>query len=129
MQSRDTFTSDIALLRLETNQLKEENLTGDNNTLEAVKVYDKESATFDINGEYYSGEINDEFELGNNKLKKITMTKTRTSEVRKYWREYKGENGHGDWKKLSDELDGFLEDKTESNNTELEGFDEEKLKL
>ncbi|EHK02656.1 GLUG domain-containing protein, partial [Candidatus Haloredivivus sp. G17] len=66
MQSRDTFTSDIALLRLETNQLKEENLTGDNNTLEAVKVYDKESATFDINGEYYSGEINDEFELGNN---------------------------------------------------------------
>lgn len=64
-----------------------------------------------------------------NKLKKITMTKTRTSEVRKYWREYKGENGHGDWKKLSDELDGFLEDKTESNNTELEEFDEEKLKL
>lgn len=62
-------------------------------------------------------------------LKKITLTKTRTSEVRSYWREYKGENGHGDWKKLLDQLDEFLEDKTASNSSELDEFKEDKLKL
>lgn len=63
------------------------------------------------------------------KLKKITMTKIRTSEVRKYWRAYKGENGHGDWKKLADQLEEFLEDKSESSSTDLDEFDPQKLKL
>jgi hypothetical protein len=57
------------------------------------------------------------------------LTKTRTSEVRSYWREYKAENGHGDWKKLLDQLDEFLEDKTASNSSELDEFKEDKLKL
>lgn len=63
------------------------------------------------------------------KLKKITLTKTRTSEVRRYWRDYKGENGHGDWKKLLDRLDDFLSDKTSSKTSHLEEFDEDKLNL
>jgi hypothetical protein len=63
------------------------------------------------------------------KLKKITLTKARTSEVRRYWRQYKGDDGHGDWKKLADQLDNFLENKSASTGSELEEFDEEKLKL
>lgn len=64
-----------------------------------------------------------------NKLRKVTLTKVRTSEVRDYWRSYKGKDGHGDWKKLSDQLEEFLEDKSESTTTQLEEFDEDKLKL
>jgi len=63
------------------------------------------------------------------KLRKITMTKKRTSEVRKYWRRFKGKNGHGNWKDLADQMESFLEDKTESNSTELDEFDEDELKL
>jgi hypothetical protein len=63
------------------------------------------------------------------KLKKITLTKARTSEVRRYWRRYKGDEGHGDWKKLADQLGDFLENKSEAKGSELEEFNEEKLKL
>jgi len=63
------------------------------------------------------------------KLRKITMTKKRTSEIRGFWREFKGNNGHGDWKKLADQMEEFLGNKTGSDNTGLEEFDEDELKL
>lgn len=63
------------------------------------------------------------------KLRKITLTKSRTSDIRSLWRKYRGERGHGDWKKLADDLEEILEDKSESDVTELEEYDGEKLSL
>ena len=63
------------------------------------------------------------------KLRTITLTKQRTKDVRQLWRDYKGENGHGDWKKLSNQLEDYLNDKSSSVGTELEEFDPEKLDL
>jgi superfamily II DNA or RNA helicase len=64
-----------------------------------------------------------------NRLKGVSLTPDRTSELRGYWRSYKGESGHGDWKKLADQIDDFLEDKSVSQDTRLEEFDDDKLQL
>lgn len=63
------------------------------------------------------------------KLRTITLTKQRTKDVRQFWRDYKGENGHGDWKKMANQLEDYLDDKTSSSGKELEEFDPEKLDL
>lgn len=63
------------------------------------------------------------------KLRMITLTKQRTKDVRQFWRDYKGENGHGDWKKLANQLEEYLNDKSSSRGTELEEFDPEQLEL
>ena len=63
------------------------------------------------------------------KLRTIILTKQRTKDVRRFWREYKGDNGHGDWKKLANKLENYLEGKSPSTGTKLEEFDPEKLDL
>jgi superfamily II DNA or RNA helicase len=62
-------------------------------------------------------------------LKKVSLTPDRTSELRGYWKQYKGEGGHGDWKELADQVESFLEDKSLSKGSKLEDFDESKLQL
>nr|EGQ40333.1 MAG: hypothetical protein J07AB56_10620 [Candidatus Nanosalinarum sp. J07AB56] len=61
-------------------------------------------------------------------LKRVSLTPNRTSDLRRYWRRYKGEGG-GDWKKLANQIEDFLEDKSVSTVSRLKEFDKDKLQL
>ncbi len=63
------------------------------------------------------------------KLREVTLTKKRVKQIRRFWRSYKSKNGHGDWMKLADDLESFLDDKSKDDRQNIEPFDPEKLKL
>ena len=71
-------------------------------------------------------EPEEKWERVKEKLLRIPLTKRRLREIRKLWREY---NNSGDWKKLMENLDGFLERKEEHRIEILEPYNPDLLKL
>jgi len=70
--------------------------------------------------------ISDRWEKTKHKLLNIPLTKRRLRSIRKMWNNYRH---HKDWKKLLEELEKFLLDKTAVQKEIIGPFDEKKLKL